>query len=272
MTGIGRSHGAVSVLNAIPCGIGSAMGLDLWTRAVFEPSDRIRVELAGREGMDTLMAETCVKRALERIGEDPGMGFDLVVESEIPPSKGLKSSSSVCNAVISSVLDHFGMEMDAVEMMRLGVECARECGVTITGAFDDACGCHLGGLVVTDNFRCEILYRKAMPVYDAVIVIPDGTIRKKDVDAESYRRMGCAFRSLSARIADDPLSVLTENGRMVARIAGIDDAAAEKALSLGALAAGVTGTGPAVAIVIEKGRGRKMAEEFGEDVILSRII
>lgn len=271
MTGVGMSHGAISVLNAIPNGIGSTIGIDLRTKAVFEPSDERRIELIGRPGMDASLAETCVMRTLERIGGDPGMGFRLEVESEIPPSRGLKSSSSVCDAVILSVLDHFKADMDDLEIIRLGVECAKECGVTITGAFDDACGCHFGGLVITDNTRCELLSRREMPDHDVILCIPDEEIPKSGVDVSAYRRRREEYDSLSSMIEEDPMRVLTENGRIVSEIIGIEDTVSTKAMSLGALASGITGTGPAVAIVAENGRGMGIAEAIGGRTILSRI-
>ncbi|MBP5395100.1 MAG: shikimate kinase [Candidatus Methanomethylophilaceae archaeon] len=177
MTGIGVSYGAISVLNAIPCGIGSTIGVDLRTEAVFEPADRTVIELVGRPGMSTLLAETCVRRTLERIGEKE-LQYHLTITTDIPPSRGLKSSSSVCNAVICAVLDHFKTEMGNLDVIRLGVECAKECGVTITGAFDDACGCHLGGLVITDNTECSLLRRESVPCTTWSSSTPTGRSRR----------------------------------------------------------------------------------------------
>ena len=150
MIGHGISYGAISVMNAIPCGIGSTIGIRLRTEAAFWRSNVTSIELVDRPGMDNSLVRKCVSRTFEAIGEIP-FEYGITVRTAIPPSMGLKSSSSVCNAVICSVLDYFGVEWEPLRVVKLGVECAKECGVTITGAFDDACGCHLGGLVVTDN-------------------------------------------------------------------------------------------------------------------------
>ena len=136
MTGHGTSYGAISVMNAIPCGIGSTIGIRLRTEAEFKPSDTFAIFLIDRPGMDDALVRTCVSRTFEAIGQEP-FDYELTVRSDIPPSMGLKSSSSVCNAVISSVLDHFDIQWEPLDVIRLGVECAKECGVTITGAFDD---------------------------------------------------------------------------------------------------------------------------------------
>ena len=266
MSGTGISYGAISVLNAIPCGIGATIGVDLKTIAEFSPYERKFIDLVGRPGMNTSLAETCVKRTFEYLKEKP-FDYKLRITTNIPPSRGLKSSSSVCNAVISAVLDHFGAKMDRMELIKLGVKCAKEAGVTITGAFDDACGCHLGGLVITDNTRNELLERREVPHYDVVIISPDRQIPKNKVDLDKYRALKPKFEELAHSIDDDYLKVLTENGKHVASLIGMDQSVCREAMSLGALAAGVTGTGPAIAIVCEHDKTEKIANSFPNTMI-----
>ena len=135
---IGKSFGAISVINAIPCGIGSTIGVCLQTRAQFVTDvDHTTVNVVNDPNMDDTLARLCVKRTLEHISEDTDIDYELTIQTQIPPSRGLKSSSSVCNAIIQSVLNSYGTKIDEMEMLRIGVECAKEAGVTITGAFDD---------------------------------------------------------------------------------------------------------------------------------------
>ena len=261
MTGHGISYGAVSVMNAIPCEIGSTIGIRLKTDAAFEPSNSIWIDLIDRPDMDDTLVRRCVSRTLESMGKEL-TGYELTVRTEIPPSMGLKSSSSVCNAVISAVLDHFGIQRDPLDVIRLGVECAKECGVTITGAFDDACGCYLGGLVVTDNSKNELLMRKDLPRYDVVICLPDRSIPKNKVPVDRYKELRREYESMVPGIEEEYLTVLNRNGALVGEIVGIDDTA-ERAMGLGALAAGVTGTGPAVAVLCKENDGGRIAKALG---------
>ena len=258
------------MMNAIPCGIGSTIGIGLRTEATFEDSEKKQILTIGRPDVEHSLAETCVRRTRERIGQETNDGYCLEIRTEIPPSMGLKSSSSVSNAVISAVLDAYGEKMDQMDMIRLGVECAKECRVTITGAFDDACGCGLGGLVVTDNSKNELLLRKGIPEYDVVICVPKEGIPKSRVPVERYHELRERYKGMVPRIEDDFLGVLTENGRYVDGIIGRSNGLAEKALDEGALAAGITGTGPATAVIVTKGEGERMAEALGCEVILSR--
>ena len=263
MRGIGRSYGAVSVMNAIPCGIGSTIGITLRTEARFEDGDGQIIDLIDRPKVTPMLAMTCARRAMEAIGQNIDTGYHLEIRTDIPPSMGLKSSSSVCNAVISAVLDAFGEKMEPLDIIRLGVECAKDCKVTITGAFDDACGCGLGGLVITDNTKNELIKRKEIPEYDVVICVPDGSIPKSKVPVERYRELSEAYSKMVPRIEDDYLSVMTENGRYVERIIGESNGLAEKALKEGSLAAGITGTGPATAIIARKGDGKRISKSLG---------
>ena len=64
--------------------------------------------------------------------------------------------------------------------------------------------------------------------------------------------------------------VLTENGRCVENIIGQSSGLSEKALEAGALAAGITGTGPATAVIVERGEGKRMAEALGCKTILAK--
>ncbi len=270
MHGVGISHGAISVMNAIPCGVGATIGIDLKTEAVFDSADDVKIELIDREGMSTLLAETCVKRTRERIGADVNDGYHLTVRTDIPPSMGLKSSSSVCNAIISAVLNAYGKEIDELDMIRIGTQCARECKVTITGAFDDACGCQLGGLVVTKNSNDELLYSDDVPEYDVVICVPDRMIPKDKVPVDRYIERMAEYAFMSSIVKRDYTFVLTENGKHVAQIIGDDNILADKAMKNGAIAAGITGTGPATAILAKKGDGERIAKAMGCRTIITR--
>ena len=270
MTSHGKSYGAVSVINAIPCGIGATMGISLETNVTYSEGGEGRdIEIVGAKNMSKAMARICVKKTLERIRADRSIPYSLTIDSQIPPSRGLKSSSSVCNAIISAVLQEHGAEMDTIEMIRLGVECAREAKVTVTGSFDDACGCHLGGLVFTDNRKDMLLSRTEVPSYDAVLMIPKETIEKKTISVAKYAAKRDEMQRIIETAKEDPLAALTANGRVVADVIGMDNSLAERALELGALAAGVTGTGPAVAVIAERGRGKSIARKLGGRYILS---
>ena len=70
MKGSGTSFGAISVMNAIPCGIGSTIGISLRTDVTIEDSDSQEVILVDRPNVRPALAETCVRRTREAIGQN----------------------------------------------------------------------------------------------------------------------------------------------------------------------------------------------------------
>lgn len=266
MTSEGRSHGSITVINAMPSGIGATIGVSLETVARFTPSGEGRtVRIANDAGEDTTMASICVRRAYETAGIAEPEGWLLETSSQIPVSRGLKSSSSACNAILRAVMGEIGFSMDQVDLIRLGVECAREAKVTVTGSFDDACGCGLGGLVMTDNRRDEILDRRDIDAYDVVISVPRFKIRKSTMPVEALRAAASELQSAIDIAMDDPFAAMTMNGRIISRVQGVDNSVADRAMSMGALGAGMSGSGPAVAIVVPKGDGASFASDMGLD-------
>ena len=269
--GFGVSHGAITVINAIPCGTGSTIGIALRTTATFTPGGPVKnIKILNDPAEDTGMARICVDTALRHIGKDLS-GWTLEVDSEIPVSRGLKSSSSACNAIISAVLEEYNFKMDQIEMIRMGVNCARSAGVTVTGAFDDACGCHLGGLIITDNEKDEIIESRDIGEYDVIIHVPDHKTRKQSISKEMFAPIRDKMKEVIAMASSDIFGAMNLNGSLISSILSDDDSEVDSivkfALSHGALAAGLSGTGPGIAIITEKGYGEILAESLGGSII-----
>lgn len=269
MTGRGVSHGAITVINAMPTGTGATIGIGLETVASFTPGgDSRKVAIINDPGEDTRMAEYCVAEAHAVMGIAEPEGWTLTVESEIPVSRGLKSSSSACNAILSAVFDEYGYATESLQLIRAGVRCAKKAGVTVTGSFDDSCGCHFGGLTITDNAANEILFQSDFAEHDVVLYVPERKIRKSTIDKSRFDGYRPAMLAAIDMARTRPLDALTANGRIIAESSGLDNSMAEKALEMGALAAGITGSGPAVAMVVESGQGGTFAEKMGTDNLI----
>ncbi|NLU46327.1 MAG: shikimate kinase [Euryarchaeota archaeon] len=264
MTGIGKSYGAITVVNAMPTGMGATIGIDLETRAAFTPGTGAKtVTIVNDPGEDTAMARCCVGRAYEVMGKKEPEGWTLEVDSEIPVSRGLKSSSSACNAILHAVFNEYGFRIDRTELVRHGVHCARKTGVTVTGSFDDACGCEFGGLVITDNRDDSIIYRRDIEEYDVVLHIPERKIRKDTLNPEVFKKVGFETEIALSMVEFHPFNAMTMNGRLISSVSDVDNSVAEEALRQGALGAGMSGAGPAISIVFEPGRGQKFIERSG---------
>lgn len=188
MVGRAAAPAAGTVLNALANGYGSAFAIDAYTQASVEldSSGTVSGDIDGAPDADTRLIERCVELVIERFGD--GEGGHVRTESEIPMASGLKSSSAAANATVLATLDALGTELDREDACRIGVQAARDVGVTVTGAFDDASASMLGGVTVTDNTTDELL-RRDEPDWDVLVYTPDEQGFSADADVSRCERV-----------------------------------------------------------------------------------
>jgi shikimate kinase len=261
MRGRGVCFGAATIVNAIAADRGAAFGIGLRVDADVEvggPS----IQVSTAEGEDTTLVEGCVRRVLGAFGRKEA-GARVAVRSEIPVSRGLKSSSAVANAVTLATLRALGEHMADLEIIDVGIDAGLEAGVTITGAFDDACACFFGGIVLTDNRQRNIL---AMEAFDdelkVVLHIPGARqVRKADLPRQAFQAVRReAEEAFQLALRRDFYGALNLNGRAYARALGLDTSIAERARAAGAVASGITGTGPATVALCDPSVAPAVAE------------
>ena len=214
MQGQARAPAAGTVLNALATGTGSAFAIDAYTTATVALSGTGSVDgsVDGVPDADTRLIERCVERVTNRFGD--GEGGTVRTESEVPMASGLKSSSAAANATVLASLDALDA-LDAVdreEAARIGVDAARDVGVTVTGAFDDASASMLGGVTVTDNDHDELLARETVE-WDVLVWTPPEQAFSADADVERCRRIA-PIADLVAELALDGeyAQAMTVNG------------------------------------------------------------
>jgi shikimate kinase len=185
MDGRAVAPAAGTVLNALATGTGSAFAIDAYTEATVEldTGGDVTGEITGAPDADTRLIERCVEFVVDRFGD--GEGGHVRTESEVPMASGLKSSSAAANATVLATLDALGAadEIGREDACRIGVEAARDAGVTITGAFDDASASMLGGVTVTDNNDDDLLAREAVD-WDVLVWTPPERSFSADADVE----------------------------------------------------------------------------------------
>ena len=158
MKGKATCHGGATIVNAMANGKGAAFGLSICTTAEveIEPGNGLDVEMNGLSDESDQLVRLCIKGVLDRTTPGEDRLVRVRTTSDIPVSRGLKSSSAAANAVIMATLDALGEQMDPLEAIRIGTKAAIAAKVSVTGAFDDACASLFGGVAITDN-RSETL-------------------------------------------------------------------------------------------------------------------
>ncbi len=138
--------------------------------------------------------------------------------------------------------------VDLEDACRVGVGAAREAGVTVTGAFDDASASMLGGLTVTDNTEDELLAREEVD-WDALVWTPPERAYSADADAERCELVAPMARLVEELALDGEYArAMTVNGLAFSAALGFS---ADPAVEAMPHAAGVSlsGTGPSVVAV-----------------------
>lgn len=267
--GTASSRGAITILNAIPTGIGAALGITLQTDAeviVQKGKPGIKVSLPERGEEDSL-AKECVEGIFAAAGKEL-TEVKVRTKSMIPISRGLKSSSAAANAITLATVKALGIEMDDIEIVKMGVEAARRAGVTVTGAFDDAMACYFGGVAVTNNSRMEVIKRTTLKKSNlrVIIHVPDRKIRKAGLSRNTFKPQFKKFKEVEELVLDgDYFEAIDMNGELISESLGIDNSVAEIALKLGAVAAGITGTGPATAILCREDSFERLLDSVSRD-------
>jgi len=247
LKGYASANGAATILNAVATWKGSAFGIGLKTCAEVELDDSGCVK-GDVPGVDTCLIEHCVELVLRRLGCT--YGATVRTWSEIPVASGLKSSSTAANAVILATLDALDEDMDLIEAAKIGVIAARNVGVTITGALDDALASMLGGVVVTDNREMRLLKREEL-LSDVLLLVPDRKLLSADTDVKRSRLIApLADVAFELAMRGDYDRAMILNGFAYCVALGLSTEPLLKALEAGAKGVSLSGTGPAYAALV----------------------
>jgi shikimate kinase len=266
MRGIGRASGAITIVNALLAGRGCAAAIAIDARAIAEldrtaPGElpSVRVDPAS----DTPVVREALRAALRSIAPTEHVDVRLRVESELPPARGLKSSSAVGAAVLEAVHRAWGILPDPLAIARAVAEIGRTSGLSATGAFDDACASVLGGVVRTDNRDDELLSLEAMdPSWAVLLWVPEEPHAPSPSLAPRFQGLETAAREVIAAAEERRYATaMNGNTELVEHALGYSYRTLRQRLrERGAIAAGVSGMGPTLAAIVRPSHAGSVAE------------
>lgn len=230
------THGGVSILNAIPLGLGSSCAVDL----------SVEVEASfGRQEPGSALVDTITGYFSKRSGRD----VSVKVRSDLPRGGGLKSSSAVAAGAVSALAAITGLEVDVPV---LAAKLSIEAGVSVTGALDDVAASLYGGISVCDNTKMKILKRDPFPEGYRFVLLPRGP--RRNFDPDLLRRRWPAFKSISTLLySGNYIEAMSRNGLSVSQALGYETDILLRAVELGAKASGVSGNGPSLFALVKEG-------------------
>ena len=283
MEGRAAALGAGTVLNALATGSGAAFGIDVETRATVEldpDRDGVAGTITEAPDADTALIERCVELAVDRWGN--GEGGTVRTDSDVPLAAGLKSSSAAANATVLATCAALGLtvgdggdsvgdeggsggagagrntgasddpDVTRLDACRLGVRAARDAGVTVTGAFDDATASMLGGVCLTDNTEDRLRAREPVD-WDVLVWTPPERAFSADADVDR-----CGDVASMAELVDDLATAgryteaMSVNGLAFSAALDFDTDPTVEAMPL-ASGVSLSGTGPSVVAVATPG-------------------
>lgn len=244
-------HGAISIVNAIATGKGATLGVSLKVETEVEATSGKGIVI---ESETKNLSSRLINKVVEKIVPKNDLEktkIRITLNSEIPTGYGLKSSSAISSAVALACAKLFNPRLDDSQILVTGVDASMETGVSITGAYDDACACYYGGFVVTDNYKRKIVHSEKGPRnLSVVIFIPKS---RKRGNIKNLKTQSMIFgQAWNLAKNSDYWNAMILNGLATSSVLNSDPRIIAELVERGALGASVSGNGPSIAAVAKK--------------------
>lgn len=262
-------HGAISIVNAIATGYGSAMGISL----------NVKVEIISKRGSGLIFQKgggsLMIKKIIYDVLQSKYINNNQLlinINSEVPSGMGLKSSSAVSNAVALACISLTNKEISDEFVLNSAINASLYAKTTITGAYDDSTACYYGGFVTTDNYKRKIWKRENSPTdISAVIFLPNN---KKRGDVTRLKLLSDIYlEAFQLAYSGQYWKAMKLNGVLTSSLLSNSYTITRMCLENGALAASISGNGPAIAAVVRESEVQKIKSVLSNldgRVIISR--
>ena len=260
--GQGESNGAISILHALGLGRGCSIGIQLTTKVQIV-EDAVDIE-DDRNGLLV---------AVEKCWRDRGLPipdqFGWKVDSSIPIGQGLKSSSALSCAALRALNSCAWTGLSNSEIADIAAKSQLISNCAKTGSMDDNWASLEPGWKLVDpalSASESIILQGDIDPSLSILILLRGK-RTVEISAEDFSEHKQIFeRSLANVMRGSVLDALSSNGMAVA--AATDDHEAQRICNLsiasGAIAAGISGSGPSIAIVCFQDDSTSLSKIFSE--------
>ena len=245
--GSGRSNGAISILHALGSGRGCSVGIKLETQVqIVNQSNEVTDDSHG------LLA------SVEYCWREQGLPipdkFGWNVESTVPIGQGLKSSSALSCAALRALNSYAWTGLSNSEIADLSAKSQLMSNCAITGSMDDNWASLEPGWKLVDpslGASDSIIIQGEVDDSLSVLVCLRGK-RSREISLTRFSEQSQIFeRSLASIMSGAALDCLSSNGMAVSAATGDHEALriSNLCIASGAVASGISGSGPAIAVV-----------------------
>ena len=255
--GTGQAHGACSLLHAAGTGYGASISLDLpvIVKALDRPSKR---ELNDSDNLLSAVVDIWVENELPLPDGLEKDDIHWAIASKIPQRRGLKSSAAISVAAIKALCEATQTSLDDADIVSLSSQAQIASGVSITGSIDDSWACLTKGWKLIDANAEDIasgviMEGPGLNPDDWVVLIAAREPRNSRPQIEDFAPMFNEFeKALITLQQGEILNCLTINGRAMCSVTNDIQGRkiANDAFISGARSSGLSGSGPAVVIVV----------------------
>ncbi len=270
LTSTSTVFGAISIINAIATGKGSTLGISLKVKAkiTLEPG---YTGISKNFANDRLVNKIVKTIIPSRILNSHFVSINLT--SDIPAGWGLKSSSAVSNAISLACYKLINDEIYDKAVLNTAVNSSLWAKVSITGAFDDACACYYGGIILSDNYYKKLIKREPINTDLMVIIfLPSGISRGDIMKLKLHKELfNHAFK---LAIKGDYWKAMNLNGILINSILYNNYTPLLHAIENNCLAVSYSGNGPGIAAVVHKDNIdnlKNSMQNFNGNLIVSQV-
>lgn len=195
------------------------------------------------------------------------------IQSQIPAGMGLKSSSAVSSATALACYGLIGNDLDDETILNSAIHASLDAGVTITGAYDDSTACYFGGIVVTNNYRFELVHREEAPA-DLLVVLFLPALKRRGKICNLYAFSDLFVEAFNLAKARHYWKAMKLNGLLTSSALCCSYEPVLEIIQRGALGASVSGNGPSIAAVTYKEHVddiKQIFERYDGATLVSRI-
>ena len=266
-------NGAVSLVNAIATGNGATLGIDTFVKTRLETKEGTGIYItADNKTISSKLINKVIENSVPK-RQLQNTKLELDFKSNIPTGYGLKSSSAISTAVTMACSKAFKRKFTDREILGIGVKSSLQTKVSITGAFDDACGCYYGGFNVTNNYKRNLVLRCPAPTnLQAIIFLPKS---RKRGNIKKLKNFKPAFeKAWELAKNSDFWNALILNGLATSSILNTNPKLILRLMEKGAIGASISGNGPSIVAITKKGNNSNIKKEFSSlegDIIISNI-
>lgn len=249
-------------------GFGAAVGISL----------KVQVQLTMDEGSGIVFSNCSGNKMVLKIIKDllPNISrrkLTVKITSDIPQGYGLKSSSAVSNALALACTGLINKKFSEQTVLDTAINASIYSKNTITGAYDDSTACYYGGFVVTNNYERTIL-RQEKSQDDLVVIIFLPNDSRRGNLSELKLLSNLYYEAYKLASVGQYWNAMTLNGLITSSILSNNYIPVKYCLSNGAIAAGMSGNGPAITAICDTKNVKNIEtalSEFEGNILVSSL-